>query len=385
METVLEEKQQDQQICSRCVLDTTVPGIKFDSNGVCQYCKVHDELDKAFPLDDGALDRLESLTEEIKRKGKGKDYDIVVGVSGGRDSTYALYKIIKLGLRPLAVHFDNGWNSPTAVENIKNATQKLGVDLYTYVIDWEEFKDLQISFLKASVSDAEIPTDVGIHGILHKIAAKEGIKYVVFAHSFRTEGVVPLGWTYMDGRYIKSIQKKFGTKKLKTFPNMTLWDVFYFRFIKGIKAFSILAYMQYDKKEVDVLLKDKMDWKYYGGHHHESYYTHFFQSYYLPKKFNIDKRKIEYSGLICSGQITREEALKDVTENPYPYDQELVRYAVNKLGLTDKEFEDIMSAPRKSFHDYSTYFPLIHFLRGPIFLASKLNLFPKQLFLKFLS
>ncbi|HNV23439.1 MAG TPA: N-acetyl sugar amidotransferase [Candidatus Omnitrophota bacterium] len=372
------------QICSRCVLDTTVADIRFDEKGECHYCHIHDALGKEFPLTFDGQKKFLAIINEIKQKGHNKKYDIIVGVSGGRDSTYALLKIVELGLRPLAVHLDNGWNSEIAVTNIKNATNKLGVDLLTHVLDWEEFKDLQLSFLKASVPDAEIPTDVAIHGILHKIAAQEHISYVVFAHSFRTEGVAPLSWTYMDGEYIKSVQKRFGRRKLKTFPNMTALDVFYYRFIKNIRVVPLLAYLKYDQKEVTERLSKELGWNYYGGHHHESYYTHFFQSYYLPKKFNIDKRKVEYSALIRSGQMTRQKALDEIQNHPYPYDEELVRYAIKKLGLTKKEFDDIMAVSNKSFRDYSTYYPFIKALKPLLAVVQKLNFFPKHLYLKFL-
>ena len=372
------------QTCSRCLLDTTVPDIRFDARGVCNFCKIHDALEKQFPLDaDGAI-RLQKIVAEIKAAGKGQKHDIIIGVSGGRDSTFALYTAVQLGLRPLAVHFDNGWNSEIAVSNIKQATEKLNVDLHTFVIDWEEFKDLQIAFLKAAVSDAEIPTDVAIHGLLHKVAAQEHIKYLVFAHSFRTEGVAPLGWTYMDGRYIQSVHQQFGTKIMTMYPNMAIKDLVYYKIFKRIKVVPLLVYVRYHQKEVEALLSRELGWQYYGGHHHESYYTHFFQSYYLPKKFNIDKRKIEYSALIRSGQMTREAAAKEIAENPYPYDEELVSYALSKLDLSREEFNRIMVSPNKSFKDYPTYYPLIQLLRYPLKAACALNLLPKHLFLKFL-
>jgi len=365
-------------------MDTTVPEIRFDEKGVCNFCKMHDEMEKEFPLNDNGKKKFEKIVRQIKKAGKKRPYDIIVGVSGGRDSTYALYLAVRLGLRPLAVHFDNGWNSEIAVTNIKNATNELNVDLYTYVVDWEEFKDLQVSFLKASTSDSEIPTDVAIHGILHKIAAKEKIKYLVFAHSFRTEGVAPLGWTYMDGKYIESVQKAFGKKKLKTYPNMKLWDFFYYRFIRGIKVVPLLTYVDYNQKEVGKMLEKEVGWTYYGGHHHESYYTHFFQSFYLPKKFNIDKRKIEYSALIRTKQMNRGQALAEISKTEYPYDEELVKYTKRKLGLSNDEFEEILSAPNKTFHDYPTYYPLIVKLSWFIRLGAKMHLVPKHLYFKFL-
>ena len=372
------------KICARCVLDTTIPEIRFDEEGVCQFCKIHDDLEKEFPLNEHGQKKLKELIAKIKREGKGKPYDIIIGVSGGRDSTFGLYTAVKLGLRPLAVHFDNGWNSEIAVTNIKRAASKLDVDLETYVVDWEEFKDLQKSFLKASVSDAEIPTDVAIHGLLHRVAAKENIQYILFAHSFRTEGFAPIGWTYMDGRYIESVHQKFGTKPLKTFPNFTLKNFLYYRLIKNIKVVPLLAYVAYEKNQVQEVLEKELGFQYYGGHHHESYYTRFFQSYYLPKRFNIDKRKLESSAMIRSGQTTREAALKEINANPYPYEEDLVNYTILKLGLSREEFEAICRLPLKTFQDYSTYYPGMKALKFPLRLASYLNLFPKHLYLKYL-
>jgi len=372
------------QICNRCVADTTIPGINFDKNGVCNYCKIHDEMELEYPQGKKAQKKLKGLVGKIKISGKGKKYDCIVGVSGGRDSTYLLYIAVKLGLRPLAVHFDNGWNSALAVTNIKNILTKLKIDLETLVVDWAEFKDLQRSFLFASVSDAEIPTDVGIFGTLHRTAAREGIKYILNGHSFRTEGVMPIGWTYMDGRYIKSVQKQFGTKKLKTFPNFCLWDMFYYTFIKKIKTVPLLNYVEYKHTNVAKVLEKEVDWTYSGGHHHESYYTHFFQSFLLPQKFKIDKRKIEYSAKIRSGQMKRVDAIREVSEITYPYDPELVGYTVAKLGFSQKEFEEkIMKRKVKTFRDYPTYYPLVKTIKPILKLAVRYNLIPQVLYQKF--
>ena len=296
------------QVCTRCIMDDMVPGIVFDENGVCTFCEIHDELESAYPMDAGTTERLQAVVDRIKRDGEGKKYDCVVGVSGGRDSTYTLYNAVRLGLRPLAVHFDNGWNSDTAVQNIKNITERLGIDFHTHVADWEEFKDLQRSFLKASVPDAEVPTDWVIFSVLFKAAAAEGVKYIVHGHSFRTEGTTPLTWTYMDGKYVKDIQRRFGTKKIKSFPIMSMAGYMYYSFIKGIKQIRILYYIPYEEKKIMELLTKEVGWKDYGGKHHESKYTGFFQSYILTRKFNIDKRKLHYSALIRSGQMTREDA-----------------------------------------------------------------------------
>jgi len=375
----------EDKICSRCILDTTVPDIWFDEKGVCKYCKIHDELDKGNPLGEAGKHRLNRLIDKIKKGGRGKDYDCVVGVSGGRDSTYTLYLVKQLGLRPLAVHFDNGWNSETAVDNIRKATGKLGVDLHTVVADWDEFRDLQVSFLKASVPDVEVPTDWAIYSTLFKAASDEGVKYVLHGHSFRTEGTSPIGWTYMDGRYVREVQRIFGKKRVKSFPIMMMSDILYHLFVDGIREVRLLEYVPYNQDDVSRLLERELGWRYYGGHHHESIYTEFVQSYLLPRKFNIDKRKTEYSALIRSGQMGREEALRKIRGSPYQYRPEVVDYCVKKLGFTEDEFRQIMEAEPKSFRDYPTYYPLIRAMRLPIRVACGLHLLPKIVHLKYAS
>ena len=378
-------KMENLNTCSRCILDTTVPEIIFDEQGVCQYCKIYDELDKLYPLNKVGKLQFNQLIDKIKRKGKNKPYDCIVGVSGGTDSTYALYEVVKLGLRPLAVHFDNGWNSNLAVENIEKVCTRLNVDLYTYVVDWEEFKDIQIAFLKASVSDAETPTDVGILGTLFQLASKKNISYILYGHSFRTEGVTPIGWSYYDGSYIKAVHKKFGQKQMKTFPNILWYHFLYFSFLKRIKIVSFLNYFDYNKAEAKHLLEKELNWKYSGGHHHESVYTHFFQSFLLPKKFNIDKRKTEFSAMILSSHETRENALKHIQNTPYPYEQEIVDYTIKKLGLAQNEFIEILNTPVKSFKDYPSYLSIIRFFKPFIIFLHRLNLLPSIIYLKYKS
>ncbi len=374
------------KICTRCILDTTVSDIWFDDKGECKYCMINDEMEKNHPLGSGSEARLQVLIEKIKKDGKNKAYDCIVGSSGGRDSTYTLLKAVELGLRPLAVHFDNGWNTEISVKNIKRACEKLKIPLYTVVADWEEFKDLQVSFLKSSTPDADIPTDYAIYSVLFKVAAKEGVKYILNGHSFRTEGTSPISWTYMDARYLKAVHQTYGKiKKIKSFPVLSLSKLLYYSFVKGIRDIRILEYMDYNKKEVDQILKAKLDWEYYGGHHHENVYTKFFQSYYLPQRFNIDKRKTELSALIRHGQISREEALREINSSPYEYDPTVVEYAKSKLGLSDEEFNKIMNDPIKSHNDYPTYLPLIKTLKWPIKMATRLKVLPYILYLKYAS
>ena len=370
-------------ICTRCISDTTIPGIHFDEKGVCNFCHAHDSLDKKFPQNELGQQKLNQLIDKIKSKGKNKKYDCIVGVSGGTDSTYCLYMAKKLGLRPLAVHLDNGWDTDISIDNIKKAVTKLDVPLKTVTCDWDEFKDLQISFLKASTSDAEIPTDIAITAVLYRVAAEEGLHYVIEGHSFRAEGLAPLGWMYADGRYIKSVQKRFGKAKLKRFPNLTISNLLYYTFVKRIHYVSPLDYMDYRKEEAKKILAKELGWTYYGGHHFESIYTRFVITNLFPRKFNIDKRIIEYSAYVRSGQMTRDEALKKKEENPIPEDKDIEEYVRNKLGLTTEEFEEILSAEAKTFLDYPTYFPLIRALKIPIKVACSLNLLPQTFYEKY--
>jgi len=371
------------RVCTRCILDTTVPKIRFDSNGVCTFCRIHDELEKNHPLDAEGRQRFEALIDTVKHHGKGREYDCIVGVSGGRDSTYTLYTAVRMGLRPLAVHFDNGWNSDISVSNIKNATDALDVDLYTHVADWEEFKDLQIAFLKASTSDAEVPTDYAILSVLYDVAAKHGVRYILNGHSFRTEGVAPITWTYMDGRYIRAVHEQFGSKRLTTVPIMSLTQLLYYTFIRRIQVINVPEFIEYEHETVNRVLEEELGWRYYGGHHHESVYTEFFQSFLLPTKFGIDKRKLEYSALIRSGQMDRAQALAAV-QTPYAYNKEIVEYTIAKLGLSNEEFEAIMRAPVKTFEDYPSYYSLIRASRIPIKIACNLNLLPHVFYEKYL-
>jgi len=369
-------------ICTRCVSDTTIKDIVFDDHGVCNFCKLHDIFEGTHPLNETGEQNLEKLIAQIKKSGKTHTYDCIIGVSGGRDSTYLLYVARKLGLRPLAVHVDNGWNNEIAVSNIKAATEILGIDLYTFVLDWEEFKDLQRAFLKAGVNDADANFDYVANSALFRTAYKEKIKYVLNGHSFRTEGNNSKTWTYIDPRYLKDVYIKYGDDKIKTLPIMSLFEFLYYVLINKIKEIRLLEYIEYDQQKVSELIKNELNWKYYGGHHHDNTYTQFFQSYYLPVKFNIDKRKNEYSALIRSGQITREHALEEL-KTPYPIDNEIVKYAIKKLDFSEAEFEQIMNTPNKSFRDFKNLLGLIKILKFPIKIAAKGNLVPKILYEKY--
>jgi N-acetyl sugar amidotransferase len=371
--------------CTRCVMDDTVNGITFDEKGECTFCKIHDELEKKFPLNEKTPQRLQALVDKIKKDGKGKRYDCILGVSGGRDSTYTLYNAVKLGLRPLAVHFDNGWNSEIAVQNIKRATDILGVDLHTHVADWEEFKDLQRSFLFASVPDAEVPTDWVIFSVLFDEAARYDVKYIIHGHSFRTEGTTPITWTYMDGKYIQDIQKRFGKLKLKSFPNMSMSRYIYYSLIKKIHQLRILYYIPYNEKEVFQIIANELGWKNYGDKHHESKYTAFFQAYILTRKFNVDKRKLHYSAKVRNEQLTRDEALEVIKKDPYTGGMESLDYCLKKLDLSYEDFDKIMNDAPKSFKDYKSYYSLVKTLKTPISWGNKVGIVPDTVYKKYFS
>lgn len=353
---------EEHKICSRCVMDITDPMIRFDEKGVCNYCKLHDRLEQQYPLNELGKKKLNDIIRDIKLKGKSRRYDCIIGVSGGTDSTFQLYLARKYNLRPLVVHLDNFWDSDIAKENMKNALDKLGYDSETHIVDWNEFKDIQIAFLKASTPDSEIPTDAAIKAILYKVAAKHKIKYVIIGHSFRTEGKVPVMWSYGDPRYIKAVQKLFGEIKIRNFPYLSFGKRLYYRFINRIRQFRILYYIPYDKKKVRVLLKKEFNWQDYGGHHYESIYTRFIQGYVLPNKFNIDKRKREFSALIRSSQMSRDEALQKL-KNETPLSAEQVdkdkNLVLKKFGLTNEDFEKIMNEKPKTFLNYPNNFKVI--------------------------
>lgn len=369
------------QLCQRCVMDTSDSEIEFDEKGICNHCRTYENLAQQYFLPgierQAALNR---LVEEIRTRGKGKQYDCVIGVSGGVDSTFLAYEVMKLELRPLAVHMDNGWDSELAVSNIEKFLKKLNIDLYTYVMNWEEFKNLQFAFLKASVSDAEIPTDHAIQGVLYKIAAEEGISYILTGGNFVTEGILPVSWTYgvWDWRYIRNVHKRFGVHKLREYPHYSLMDWVYYVMVRKIRNIHLLDYLPYVKKEVIKVLEKDLGWKYYGGKHYESIYTRFFQGFILPRKFNIDKRRAHLSTLIMSGGMTREEALEELNEPPYSesLQEEDKEYVLKKLGLTGKDFTEIMSLPVKNHKDYPTSEFFIRNFKIFVRLARKMKLMP---------
>jgi N-acetyl sugar amidotransferase len=368
--------------CTRCVFDSTVPDLDLDARGVCKYCRWHDELERQYPQGAEGERRLREIIERIKADGKRKPYDVVVGISGGCDSSYMLWKAKEWGLRPLAVHFDNTWDSTIAVENIQNMLSKLDVDLFTYVVDNEEYDDIYRSFLKAGTRDTESPTDIALAATLNRACDEYGIKNIFEGHSFRTEGLSPLGWLYMDGRYIRSVQRKYGTRPLKTYPNMPMRSMLKWMVLSGITKYRPLYYVDYQKEEAKEQLSAQFGWKWYGGHHLENRFTAFFWTYLMPKRFGIDQRLLGYSGLVRSGQMERDEAL-DLIRAPIIYDPELVAMVKKRLGYSDSEFEALMEQPIRTYREFRTYKKTFERMR-PIFWAlAKAERIPHSFYMRY--
>lgn len=348
------------QICVNCIMDTSDPEIWFDEKGVCSHCHRFNTIAK--PVLDKAnsgerLKDLEVILSKIKEKGKNKQYDCLIGISGGVDSTYVAYKVKEFGLKPLAVHFDSGWNSELAVNNIENIVKKLNIDLYTHVVDWDEMKDLQLAFFKASVANCDIPTDHAFLAVLHKVAAKYDIKHVISGSNFATESILPKAWGYNAGdlRHLKSIHKRFGSFKLKRYPTLNFFArYFYYPFLKKIRIVELLNYLPYEKKAAKEIISKELEWRDYGGKHYESVFTRFFQAYYLPVKFGFDKRRAHLASLVVSGQMSRDEALAEMTL-PADSQERLLsdkEFVAKKLGLNNEQFDNILASPIRTYKDF---------------------------------
>jgi N-acetyl sugar amidotransferase len=350
--------------CSVSVLDTNDdPDMRFDSAGRSHY--YHEYLVAARARvrtgEEGRL-QLERIAVQIRHAGKGKQYDSIIGLSGGVDSTYVAYLAKQLGLRPLAVHFDNGWDSELAVQNIENVVSRLGFDLSTYVINWEEFRDLQLAYLRASVVDIEVVTDHAIFATLYRRAAKHRIRHILSGTNVVTEQVLPPHWIHAktDHVNIRAIHREFGTTALRTYPFMDLRSKKFHQLVSGTRTHSILDYVNYDKAAVKKLITEELGWRDYGGKHYESIFTRFYQGYILPRKFGIDKRKAHLSNLIFAGQITKQQALDELSRPIYDPDQLKADYefVLKKLQLSPEEFEQLMVHPPKPHTDFECERPL---------------------------
>lgn len=348
------------KVCSRCVMDTSDSQIIFDDEGVCDHCRTFDrDIKPNWDTSEVGWEKISNIANRIKAAGRGREFDCIIGMSGGIDSSYLVYLAKeKLGLRPLVFHVDAGWNSQQAVNNIEQITERLNLDLYTEVIDWEEMKDLQLSFFKSGVPHIDTPQDHAFFATMYKFANRHGIKHILTGGNYSTECIRnPLEWMYFqsDSRQIKDIHNKFGKNKLVNFPlTNILWHKIYLPYVRGIKVYRPLDFMPYDKEEATQLLVDKYAYQRYAQKHFESRFTRFYESYWLPEKFGFDTRKVQYSSLILTGQMSRDEALERL-KSP-AYDPETIaqdfEYIANKLGISGENLKSYLVAPNKTYKDY---------------------------------
>jgi N-acetyl sugar amidotransferase len=347
--------------CTRCVMDTSDPEIEFDAEGICSHCRKFEETARRswFPDESGARMWAE-ISGRIRKEGKGREYDCIMGLSGGVDSSYLALKVGEWGLRPLVVHVDAGWNSETAVGNIEKIVRHCGYDLHTHVVDWEEMRDLQLAYLRAGVANQDVPQDHVFFASMYHFAAGNGIRYILTGGNMATEGIFPSAWhgSAMDAVNLKAIHRRFGERPLKTYNTIGFWDCYvWYPFFRKMRTVRPLNYMPYDKAKAMAELERTVGWRPYGRKHGESLFTRLFQNHYLPVKFGYDKRRPHLSSLIVSGQMTREEAVKELAEPLYdPKELEIdIAYFCKKLRITRRQFDGFMAAPTRHYTDFPTW------------------------------
>lgn len=376
------------QRCTRCIADSTVPGISFNKKGECSLCAFHDKLDKVYPENEEALEKLEQRFEKIRKAGKGKKYDCILGLSGGRDSTYLLYLAVKKwNLRPLAVHFNDGFDNPVAGENMLKAVRKLGVELRTITSDFRECKDLKIVDLNASTPLLNNGTDVGIGASLYGVAYKEKVKTILYGQSFRTEGIRPIAWAYFDGDLLRAQHKKFGKQPLKPWKpeapgyNLGVKEMIFYT-LNGIKTFAPFYHYPYVRDDANKILEEELDWVYPGAHYFDDLYWSLI-TYIHRVKFNIDFRLIAYSALIRSEQMEREFALKSVKEPYVMEDEKVINLCIKRLGLKREDFDAFIDLPPKNFWDYPNSYSLMRTFKFPIWILAQMGFITKVAYEKY--
>lgn len=371
------------KVCSKCIYDERVPYITFDENGVCKYCHQLESLKKEYKTaTKEGEEKFLKIIEQIKKDGKSKKYDCIIGVSGGTDSSYMLYLTKIWGLRPLAVHYDNTWNSAIATENIRKVLTALHIDLYTHVTDNKEADDIFRSFFYADVAEIEASTDLALAEVMYRAAWKYKVKYVLEGHSFMEEGITPVGRNYFDGKYIQSIHKMFGKLPMKSYPLMTLTRFLFWTVFAKIQKIRPFWYIDYNKNDAKNFLEKEYDWKYYGGHHLENRMTAFFHSIYLPQKFGGDMRNNTLSAMVRNGKMSREDAWNEYNTPPH-IEKDLVEYFKKRLELSDEDYEKILARKPKSWQEYPTYKKTFELLRPLFKILAKGNLVPMSFYLKY--
>ncbi|HQR78618.1 MAG TPA: N-acetyl sugar amidotransferase [Actinomycetota bacterium] len=352
--------ERDYQICTFCVMDTSDPDIEFDADGRCNHCREVENLRGTvwFPDDEGAR-RLERMIESVKQEGRGKEYDCVLGISGGIDSSYLALKAYEWGIRPLVVHVDAGWNSEMAVQNIERIVKHCGYELHTHVVNWEDMRELQLSYLRAAVANQDVPQDHAFFAGLYHFATDNKVRYVLNGGNVATEGIFPMAWhaAAMDARNLKAIHRTYGTRPLTDYPLISFSQYyFWYPIVKRMTPLRPLNLMPYSKDQA-VSELEEIGWRAYPRKHGESLFTKFFQNYYLPTKFGYDKRRPHLSSLVASGAITRDKAI-ELLQEPL-YDEEELRrdrqYICRKLRISDDELRDLMNRPIHHYTDFDNW------------------------------
>jgi N-acetyl sugar amidotransferase len=369
--------------CSRCVLDTGVPTVTLDAEGVCSHCRLFDRVEKSFPTGEPARRRFEELIGQMKAAGRRSKYDCVMGFSGGTDSTYCLYVAKQAGLRPLAVHFDNGWVSPVARENMEKAVRKLGVDLKVVSTDWAVLRDLFRAGFKASVPDLCLPCLIGISSALYRAAVEFDVRYIVLGTSFRTEGMTPARWAYMDPKYFDVLMKRFSGRPggAGTFNGVRLRNLAYYVGIKRIKTVQFPLYLDYQEMEIRRTLQEQLGWEYGGSHHFDCTYKPLV-AYVHANKFGIDLRKVPQAALVRTGQVQRADSLAYFEKNPAGAKPEDFAAPLEKLGMTRAELDALMREPPKTFLDYPNLSSMLRPLTPLVKVLSRMNLLPETVYEK---
>ena len=368
--------------CTRCLYGEDVPQISFNEKGVCNFCETHDRLSEEYPAGEAGWKKMKEIAEQIRRENRKNKIDVIVGVSGGCDSSYLIHLSKELNLRPMAVHFDNTWNSTIAVENIKSLLKTLDVELWTYVVDNEEYDDLYRSFLQAGTPDLESPTDIGLATVLNRAADRFKTRYIFEGHSFRTEGISPLGWLYMDAKYIQSVHRQYGKMRMKTFPNLWLSLQLKWMLINRLKKIRPLWYINHNKEETKKKLSEAYGWRWYGGHHLENRITAFFHTFFFPRRWSIDARILGFASLVRSGQMERSEGLQ-LLSRPPDCDIEIVELVKKRLGYSNEDFVNLMCLPKRSYRDFRSYKPTFERWRRFFHIMAKMDLIPMSFYLKY--
>ena len=372
------------QVCTRCIYDDRVDSIVFDATGVCNYCNQLDGLVEEYGTAKAkGVTEFERILDQIKAAGKSKPYDCIIGVSGGTDSSFMIHQAVNdWGLRPLAVHYDNTWNSAIATQNIARVLHSLNVDLCTHVVNNVEADDLFLAFFRAGVAEIEASTDLALAEVMYRAAWKHGVRYVLEGHSFMAEGITPLGRNYFDGQYIRSIHHQFGTIPIKSYPLMTFKRFMFWILAARIRKIRPFWYLNYNKEDARNFLEREYNWQYYGGHHLENRMAAFFHSVYAPQKFGMDFRNNTLSALVRNAKMNRAEAWNKYQEPPYIEDG-LVTYFQKRLGLSEDEYASIMAQEPKTWFMYPTYKKRFERMR-PIFkVLAKANLVPYSFYVKY--